>query len=204
MHSSQWKNSYSIYQSIIMAADGALTATLDNTAVADQGVSEALGNVNIVRIAATAHGFAVNSFVYINGTTNYDGVYQLKAVAANYFEIVAPYVAETPAGTETASFTLFPGKSFVLVEARVFVSDGSGAATAVTTAENFTADLDSGNGIDFNVNLLTEPMSGLSSNVWVLSQDELRLFSKDDKIVFAFANTDTNTVGVEVIYRLEG
>lgn len=204
MHTSQWKSSYDIYESIIIKCTKALTATIGNTAIADQGISEALGNLPVVRITATAHGFAAGSMVYISGTTNYDGVHKLVAVATNTFDIVATYVAETPAGTETAKFTLFPGKAFALVEVRMFVSNGSGVAAAVGTAESLTVDLDSGNGNAFDVNMLTEPMSGLSSNVWVLSNDELRLFNKDDKLNFAFANTNTNTIGIEVIYKLEG
>lgn len=198
MHASQWKGTYEIYESVIASVTGALTATLDNTAVADQGISEALGNVPVVRFAATGHGFALNSFVYISGTANYDGVHQIVAVGTNTFDIAATYAAETPAGTETATFTLDPGRNFQLVEIRV-KSDA-----AVTASENFTVDLDSGHGAAYDANLLTEPMAGLSSMVWVTAASEKRLFSSEDKIVLAFTNTDGNVIGVEAIYRIDG
>jgi hypothetical protein len=204
MHSSQWKNNNEIFQSIIMKTTGSMTTLLDAAAAVDQGVSEALGNVNVVRIPATSHDFAEGSFVYISGTDNYDGMHKLVAVATDTFDIVAKYTAETFAISDTATFVLFPGRNFRLVEVRLFISNGSGVATAVTTAESFTVDLDDGDGNAFDVNLRTEPMSGLSSNIWVLSENELRLFGDDDKIIFAFANTDANTVGIKVIYRLEG
>jgi hypothetical protein len=74
-------------------------------------------------------------------------MHKLVAVAANTFDIISTYTAETPAGTETAAFTLALDRDFVLVEARVFVSDGAGTATSVSTAENLTANLDAGEGI---------------------------------------------------------
>lgn len=70
--------------------------TIDNAAATDAGGG-------IVTIPATGHKLQVGYSVKIDGTTNYDGVYVVEAITANDFNITATYVAETFAGTETAT-----------------------------------------------------------------------------------------------------
>jgi hypothetical protein len=76
--------------------------TIDNTAVANVGGG-------LVDIADTAHGYNVGEGITIAGTTNYDGDYIVQAgTTANLIRIVATFVAETPAGTETVQRKAIP------------------------------------------------------------------------------------------------
>lgn len=70
--------------------------TLDNTAVNNDGGG-------LVTIAITGHPYVSGQSVTIAGTTNYNGTFVLQSgtVAAVSVQILATYVAETPAGTET-------------------------------------------------------------------------------------------------------
>jgi len=50
------------------------------------------------------HGYSVDTYITIAGTTNYDGSYFITAApATNTFSVVSSYVAETPGGTETVT-----------------------------------------------------------------------------------------------------
>ncbi len=196
MHTSTWNKSVDIFHSMnFSCAAVALTATLDNDDVVDVGISEALGNVNVVTIPATAHGLAAGSIGYLSGSTNYNGVHKLISVATDSFNIVAPYVAENLAGSETIVATLVPTEDFKLVEVRVHLSSAS-------TQDSFIVTLDSGLGSAYDVVLQTQAMAGLTDYIWVLSEAERRLFNSDDKLVFAYANNDGDTVGLEVLYQV--
>lgn len=165
----------------------AFNTTLDNLAAADQGDG-------VVRIPSTAHGFKAGSHIGIRGSTNYDGIYELVAVAADTFDIYAPFVAETFAGTETARPELAPGCHFRAMELRLHL-DGAAAA------ENFVTTLESGLGDDFNVALDTKAMNALTD--YVLDLYALRkFFNSDDMLYWTCANGNTNTWGLEVKYQL--
>lgn len=71
--------------------------TLDAASVVDLG-----GTPNQVQFKAASHGHTANTWVTIEGTTNYDGTYLVQAAAASTFNVISKYVAETLAGTETA------------------------------------------------------------------------------------------------------
>jgi hypothetical protein len=63
------------------------------TAFADGGSGE-------VDVTATAHGLVVGDMVEIDGTTNYDGTYDVVGSAdANTFSVVATFVADDATGT---------------------------------------------------------------------------------------------------------
>lgn len=199
MQNSTWNQNNKKFKSMIVSSTADLTATLDAAAAVDQGVDYTVNpvgrGVNVVRIPATAHGFAVDSIIYISGTTNYDGMHKLVAVATNTFDIVSAYVAETFAGTETASATLAPGEPFELIDVR-FHSNAS------LTQDSFTATLDSEDGSAYDLNLITQLMAGLSDLREVIGAEERWVFAEGDKIAFAFTNNDAATVGLEVIYSI--
>ena len=72
--------------------------TIDNAAAVDKGGG-------LVGIPITAHDFNAKDITTIAGTTNYDGTYTIVSVTTNEIVITASYVAETFAGTETASWS---------------------------------------------------------------------------------------------------
>ncbi len=68
------------------------------------------------RVTVSAHGLAVGSRVRIDGTTNYNGDYNVLAVAAtNVFDIAVPFVANEATGTmrhrRSRNVVLDPGAS---------------------------------------------------------------------------------------------
>lgn len=74
------------------------TDTLDN-GPAD---SKSEGKVGI---PITGHPFEAGDNVYISGSTNYSGTWIIDSVTENEIVIVATYVSETFAGTETIAST---------------------------------------------------------------------------------------------------
>jgi hypothetical protein len=72
--------------------------TIDNAAAVDKGDGT-------VGIPITGHDFNAKDNTTIAGTTNYDGNYDIVSETANEIVITATYVAETFAGTETASWS---------------------------------------------------------------------------------------------------
>lgn len=85
--------------SIFDGANFGLTEfNIDNAAAVDKGSG-------LVGIPITAHSFKAGDETAIAGTTNYDDTYTIVSYTTNEIVITATYVAETFAGTETASFS---------------------------------------------------------------------------------------------------
>jgi len=173
-----------------ISGTGDLTATLDNAAAVDQGNG-------IVRIPATAHAFAVGSHVYIEGTTSYDGLFELQAVAANTFDIKALFVAETFAGTETAAFVITATRKWEMV------GFGWAATVAPNTAQNivFTVDNADGASFDFILTDLTQDLDGLVGFSGVLTDDKRLPLNAGDIVRVTWANTQGRTYGLKVYFQ---
>ena len=75
----------------------ALTVTF-NAAAVDKGSG-------LVGIPITGHSFSAGDTTTIAGTTNYDATYTIISETTNEIVITATYIAETFAGTETASWS---------------------------------------------------------------------------------------------------
>ena len=166
-----------------------VNGTLTNTAVG--------GVTGAVVVTITAHGMTVGNTIIISGTTNYDGVHTITAIAANTITINATFVAETPAGSETYKQCFIPpgGEDFQVMEVRFTLSAAGGSAEA------YTIDLDSGNGAAWDAELDTvADTTATASDIWK-AWEERRYFDSDDKITFEYANTNSRTWGIELIYR---
>jgi hypothetical protein len=81
---------------------------------------------------------------------------------------------------------------WVLLEVRVHL----GAASA--TSENFTITLDSVSGAAYDALLFSQDMNAVTDVVWHL--DLGRVFMPGDELDLAWANTNTETYGVEIIW----
>lgn len=180
-----------------ISGTGALNATLAATAVVQVGpVHPDEGQVKFTTSAA--HGFVVGSHVYIEGTTNYDGVYEIKAVpSTTTFQIQAKFIAETPAGTETVKFAIKPNAEFFFVGFSIHLS------AAPTTSENFTIDLDADDGAAWDVNIYTRDFSSNSDTdiIWVIPEESRAPYEKADIIRFAWTNTDGRTYGIRTWWQ---
>ena len=186
MSAKVWDNRYETIDTFIASGTAAMNTTLD----ADDAVDTGGGLVTLV---STAHGFAVGSQIYISGTTNYDGMHTLAAVATDTFNIYATYVAETFAGSETVTVTLYPDAGtidFALKEIRLHVD------AAPTTAANFTITLDSNLGAAWDIVVDTFAMAG-NANIPQVPDPPLP-FDAGDMLVFGWANADGDLWGLEV------
>ena len=190
-----WNNAKVKECKLVAAGTGAFSTTLDNAAAADASVP---GGSTLVRLPSTAHGFAVGSMLEILGSTNYDATLALPAVATNTFDVYGDYVAETFAGTETVRIVLSSGYPFELLEVKL---DITGAAP--TTAENLTITRDAAAGAYWDGLVRAKPMAGVTNWEWNIRDTPLR-YNADDKLIFAWANSDGKTWGLEVIYGRMG
>ena len=59
---------------------------------------------NTTRLTATSHGMVTGNYVYINGTTNYDGEYYVTRINADSFYITKAFVANDGASVGTIMF----------------------------------------------------------------------------------------------------
>lgn len=73
-------------------------ATIADVLVAAAAIDAGGG---LVTIPVTAHSFTVGLWIEIASTTNYDGVFEVIAIATNSVDITATFVSETFAITDT-------------------------------------------------------------------------------------------------------
>jgi len=174
-------------QHLYCGGDNGFSATLDNAAVVD--------NENgTVKIEATDHGFlGVGSVIYIEGTTNYNGMREITEVNTNDFSIKADYVAETLAGTETAKVALDFNRVIEIIEARLHLNTAA-------TQDTFTATIDSHMGAGWDFALESQAMNGVKDHQAVAALSP-QAIHREDVVRFAFDNNDGRTWGLEVLYR---
>ena len=96
-------------------------------------------------------------------------------------------------GAAAVSTSLAPGESFRLREVRIKLS-------AAGTAGNLTISVDAGAGAAYDVNLLTQDMTSVTSLTWV--PDTQLQFNATDELDFAWANASTRTYGLTIYYEL--
>lgn len=189
------------------SGDEEMNTTLDNTAVSDQSSSydkSALGGRyrdGVVRLTSTDHGFKASpnqkqsNLIYIQGTTNYDGLRHIVAVAANTIDIVAPFVAETPGGTEIAR----PGLKFD--ERWMFCGFKLHLSSASATAENLVISVDADRGAGWDFNIFTEDLNTVADRAENYSGDNEIILQPNDILYCTYANTDDRTWGLELITK---
>lgn len=187
-----WNEKFYQIDHAYLSGTKAINGTLANSAVVDNGN----GTVGIV---ITAHGLTAGNYILIAGTTNYNGVHMIESVEdANTVNITAAYVAETPAGTETYK-TCFQNPyhdAFQIMEIRLTLSAAGGANEA------YSIKLDHKEGAAWDVTLDSEAnMTAVVSDIWK-AWLERRYFNADDIIFFEYANTNSRTWGIEIVYRV--
>ena len=172
-----------IMDQLVFNGAAAATGTLDTSAVTDLGAGR-------VRIAATGHGQKVGSYIYISGTTNYDGNHKILAVAANSFDIEAKFVAETPAGTES-------GVTGQKMDRPGWIAGIAAKLNAVGAAENMSIVLDSNRGSDFDFTVDSQMLN--TDPNWVEMYSSKMYFEKGDIVKITFANTTSKTYAIRLL-----
>lgn len=153
----------------------------------------------------TGHGLLTGSMLYIQGSTNYNGLRQIESVPdADSIVIYAKFVAETLAGTETwktmitydnwIQGELVAGAPFEFLGIEVTLD-----AAAATASENLTVTIDAARGSAFDNLIYSKDMNGHTDINYMF--DEPRLCAPGDKIDVAWANADANTWGIKLFTR---
>lgn len=184
--------------------------TIDNAAAVDESASYpdlTLQEGGVVRIPITAHGYlATNNIwgrkrnrllVHVNGTQNYDGLRVVVAVTTDTIDIIAPYVAETFAGTETIQ----PGFKFDHDVEIIGFDLHLNAASE--TVENLTVVKDAYAGSAFDDTIYTLAMNSVqnaSINFEELSSSQGEI-SAQDRIYFNWDNSNTKTFGLTILTK---
>lgn len=168
--------------------------TIDNAAAVDGGWA---GDKQLTTIPSTDHGFKAStgdlqSLIYIQGSTNYDGLRKIHAVATNTITIVAPYVAETFAGTETIKTMFSANYPFELLGYDVHLS-------AVGGSGSLTVTLDAAAGSAFDTQFDTNDMTSDAdiNQMW----NPPKKCAAGDKVDIAYANANDKTFGIKIFTR---
>lgn len=178
---------YMVRKSYYVTGTKKMGQTLDAAAAVEVGSDS-------VKILCTGHGLPVGAVIFIAGTTNYNGYHTLTAVGTDDFTFVATYVAETIANTDTLSHRLLPGELFRMVEIRLHLSSAS------AQADDLTITLDSGEDAVYDCIFITNDMNGLADYAYSWGKALSHNFKATDAIIFAWANKDNRTWGLEVVY----
>lgn len=106
-----------------------------------------------------------------------------------------PYLYHRATGSASIASTLAPAKNIMLYALKLHLSATGG------TVENFTATVDSVTAAAYDILLFSQDMNTTTDILWV-PEHPIPIFNGDE-IDFAYANSNTRTYGLEVIYRLE-
>lgn len=179
------------------AGSGAMNTTLSATAAASQGYN---GNYTVVRLGITADLFDADSVVFITNTENYDGMRTIVNAPAGYIDVNCPegFTAETTSTGDTVRV------GFQVKGRTLFKGFHINLNSAPTTSEDFTVDLDAASGSDFDDNIYTEDFSVLSTTDLINMFEEPIVLETGDIIIFSWANSDTKTWGLKMIYEEVG
>ncbi|MHA2135397.1 MAG: hypothetical protein ACW99J_16170 [Candidatus Thorarchaeota archaeon] len=156
------------------------------------------GHRNIVTIPDTAHGYQAGSLIYLAGTDNYNGLWNIDAVAANTFNIDLGAFKKFTAETFSSGDSGRP--AFTYDEAFEFLGFELHLAAAGATSENFSIDVDAAKGAAWDTNLYSKDMNGVQDIV--VNFDQPREFKANDLIVCTYTNTDgSNLWGLKLLAR---
>jgi len=95
-------------------------------------------------------------------------------------------------GAGVVAYTLAPGTAWQLESIRVHLSAAGGAG-------NLTATLDNGAGAAYDYVILTQDMTALTDLIW--NPERPMEFSGTTELDIAWANANSRTYGIEVIWK---
>ena len=152
----------------------------------------------------TAHGLLAPSLLYIQNTTNFNGLRKIKTVAnTDSMLIYAKFVAE--ALSSATWKTMFSYDQFVQGELRPgapFEFMGfylTLDAAASTASEEFTITIDADKGAAWDNRIYTKDMNGQQHINFMF--DAPKQCASGDKLNCVFANANTNTWGLTLFTR---
>lgn len=144
----------------------------------------------------STHGLLAGSCLYIQGTTNYDGLKKIASIPdANSMVIYNKFIAETLAGTETWKVMYSSPHPFEFIGYEIKFNT---APTA--TSESLVVSLDANFGTAFDVQYDTDTVDD-KTTINEYFSDVPKLCMGGDKINFAWANGDAVTWGIKIFTR---
>jgi len=182
-----------IFDSITVTGTGALNTTISNAAAVDLGRTGPREE-NIVKIPVAANIFSAGSHLYIEGTTNYNGLRNVYAVSSGFIHIYAKYTAETFAGTETVKVAIKPKGPYEFMGISIHL----GAAPA--TSENITVTVDADAGSAFDVVADNANLQSLADHA--TPKENHKVCSAKDVLRVAWSNTDLKTYGLKLLFKM--
>lgn len=151
------------------------------------------GTVTLTTTAA--HGLLAGSVVYIEGTTNYDGLRELVAIPeTDEIAFKAAYVAETPAGDETVKIAIAAKKAFKFLGFRLLIAVAPGQADVMSIT------LDSSKGAAFDSVIYSNDLDAVTSLEYINPNASLP-FEADDILRIAWPNVANRTFGIEIFIQ---
>jgi len=105
------------------------------------------------------------------------------------------YTIERYNGSAAIAVAFAPDVNIVLSQLRLHLN-----AVAVDV-EDFTVTLDATSGVEYDANLLTQPMAAVEDVAWI--PDNPITLQRGDVLNIAYANTSARTWGLEIVYRKE-
>ena len=185
-----WDERYMVRKSYYVTGTKKMGQTLNAAAAVAVGDDS-------VKIACTGHGLSVDAVIFIAGTVNYNGYHTITAKGDNDFTFVATFEAENIEANDTLSHRLLPGELYRLVEVRLHLD-----AAPTTASDDFTVTIDSGENAVYDAILETQDMDTLADHNKSWGKDACHHFKATDAIIFAWANAESKTWGLEVIYDM--
>lgn len=106
---------------------------------------------------------------------------------------MSKYIPHRATGAAAIASTLTPTTPIELICVKLHLSAAGGAA------ENFTVTINSVASAVYDVVLFSQDMTAVTDILWI--PDQPIPIVNNDPIDFAYANSNTRTYGLEVIYR---
>ena len=183
--------------------------TYSTLAAGDAADGGSYDGKDLTTLPATDHGFKAGSLVYIQGTTNYNGMKLIQAVAANTITIYASYIAETfTTGDTIKTLVTYDRITGKYSDAGVTIAKGAPYEfmgfdftldSACGTVENFQCTINANKGSAWDNLIYTKAMNGIQYINYFFN--EPKKLESGDQIDFTFANTDDNLWGLKVYTR---
>ena len=176
---------------------GAKTTYGTLAAVAAAAASPTTANdKDLAVLGSTAHGLLAGSLVHLEGTTNYNGLKNIQAVATNTITIYSAFTAET-----TATADLWK-TMYVSQHPYLFLGFSVHLNAVSATSENLVISKDANAGSAFDIKLYSKDMNGIQDihNIF----DEPKPCVGGDKIDVVWDNTNAKTWGIELYTRRIG
>ena len=185
-----WNEKFTDLETFFFSSDDIMHTTLRAAAVSE--VSEGVSQIPML----TGHGYAAGSQIFIVGTTNYNGISLIAAVASTTININRPFVSETVATADLAR----PG--FQLHVPGQLLGYELHLAAACGTAEDFEIHKDADRGVAWDYKPVDEPMNGVEDIGEMFAKPVY--LEKNDIVRCTFPNTDDNLFGLYLYARRLG